>query len=238
MKIYLADSSLPNFTLADQGLITHNIDTKIKRILLSYHYIQEMPLDLLMDKHFKPPYPEVFLDSGAFSAYSQGVHISISKYCRYIIKHKKLLTVYSNLDVIGNAEGTYKNQQYMENKGLCPLPVFHVGEDWSYLNIYLRQERYIALGGMVPYNKSSQSKKLLPWLVQCFKRARGRAVYHGFGCTSWDLVLRFPWYSVDSTTWNQAFRWGKPLLFDQQAGRFFEVHLGDHIKCYRYASLF
>src|SRR2546423_4074021 len=125
MKIYLADSSLPNFTLASEGMASHHIQERIPRVLFSYHYIQDAPLDHLLEKYFTRPFPDVFLDSGAFSAYSQGAKINIAAYCRYIFKYKHLLAVYSNLDVIGSAEGTLKNQRYMESKGLQPLPVFH-----------------------------------------------------------------------------------------------------------------
>jgi hypothetical protein len=238
MKIYLADSSVRHFALAEQGCLSRGIPLKIRRILLSYHYVQNTPLDSLLEKHFVEPYPEVFLDSGAFSAFSQGAKVDIVAYCNYISQYKHLLTVYSNLDVIGSAEGTFANQKHMEKRGLEPLPVFHVGEDWKYLKTYLEYRPYIALGGMVPYNSSGRSKKIIPWLVQCFKRAKNISVYHGFGCTSWDLIMNFPWYSVDSSTWSQAYRWGKPLLFDKNMGRFFEVRLGDYRKCYRYASLF
>ena len=37
------------------------------RLLISYHYAQTLDLDEWLPKHFDPPYPELFFDSGAFS---------------------------------------------------------------------------------------------------------------------------------------------------------------------------
>ena len=47
------------------------------RILLSYHYFGREDLDALLAKHFTEPYPEIFLDSGAFSAKTQGVNSGV-----------------------------------------------------------------------------------------------------------------------------------------------------------------
>jgi hypothetical protein len=207
-----------------------------KRVLLSYYYIQNTGLDVLLAKHFDIPYPDVFLDSGAFSAFSQGVSINVSNYIQYIHRYKHLITVYSNLDVIGSAEGTFANQKRIASEGLYPLPVFHVGEEWSYLSTYIEQYPYIALGGMVPYMKPAKRKALMAWLLKCFRMAQGKAVYHGFGCTVCDIMCALPWYSVDSSTWLTGFRYGEVRLFN--AGKIVNVFLGDHASCYKYAHLF
>ena len=38
------------------------------RILLSYHYFKAHDLDRIIPQKFQPPYPQIFADSGAFSA--------------------------------------------------------------------------------------------------------------------------------------------------------------------------
>ena len=45
-----------------------------------------------------------FLDSGAFSAFTQGAEIDIQEYIEFIKEHKDYLEAYANLDVIGDAE--------------------------------------------------------------------------------------------------------------------------------------
>jgi hypothetical protein len=75
-------------------------------------------------------------------------------------------------------------------------------------------------------------------LLKAFKIAQGKSVYHGFGCTVWDVVRAFPWYSVDSSTWSAGFRFGKVFLFDNREGALVEANLGNHQRCYKYAHLF
>ena len=43
---------------------------------------------------------DVFLDSGAFSAWTRGMEIDIQKYIEFIKQNQDIITVYANLDVI------------------------------------------------------------------------------------------------------------------------------------------
>lgn len=154
---------------------------------------------------------ELFLDSGAFSAWSQGKKIDIQEYIKFIKEHEGLLEVYANLDVIGSAEKTWENQMIMEKAGLYPLPVFHYGEDEKWLKrILAKGYEYISLGGMVPISTGD----LIHWLDYLFKTylcdAEGMPIVkvHGFGLTSLRLMLRYPWMSVDSTSWVVTGRMG------------------------------
>lgn len=153
---------------------------------------------------------DLFLDSGAFSAYTQNVEIDIYEYIKFIKLHKKDLEVYANLDVIGDAQATWNNQMIMEKAGLKPIPCFHFGEDWNWLHKYINRCDYIALGG-IAIKKDRQA--LYRWLDQCFtiicdKNGYPTVRVHGFGLTSLKLMLRYPWYSVDSTSWVVTGRMG------------------------------
>ena len=153
----------------------------------------------------------LFLDSGAFSAWTQGVEIDIQEYIEFIKEHEEVIEVYANLDVIstgktGNkksAELTLKNQRIMEEQGLNPLPVFHYGEPLEYLQKYIDEYEYLSLGGMVPISNS----QLIPWLDNLWgeyltdKKGMPKVKVHGFGLTSLKMMMRYPWYSVDSTSW-------------------------------------
>jgi hypothetical protein len=204
------------------------------RILLSYHYYRDTDLDALFAKSFTRPYPEVFADSGAYSSFTQGITIDVRAYADWVKRWRHLFAVYANLDAIGNAEQTRVNQQRLEDLGLTPLPVFHTGDSWEYLDWYLERYQYIALGGMVPYARTP--KKLMPWLVQCFKRAQGHAVYHGFGCTGWSLMRSFPWYTVDSSSWGAGFRFGLVPFFCEKKKRIIDLRLGTK-DAYCYSSV-
>ena len=157
---------------------------------------------------------ELFLDSGAYSAFSQGVTVDIDEYIDFIKAHQKYLAVYANLDVIGDPVATMKNQKYMESKGLKPLPCFHFGEDFKYLDYYLDRYDYLAFGGMV----GKHTPALSSWLdktfnIICDQESRlPRVKVHGYGMTSLMLMIRYPWYSVDSTSWVVQSRLGDIMV--------------------------
>lgn len=194
------------------------------RVLLSYHYYRDTDLFELFNRYFAKPWPDVFLDSGAFSAKTQGAEIDIGAYAEWLKHHESLATVYANLDVIGNAEGTARNQRDLERLGLRPLPVFHTGEPWITLEDLCAEYQYIALGGMVGVR---DKKALNAWIAKCFSIAGDRAVFHGFGLTAWGLMKAFRWYSVDSSSWGTGFRYGALSLFDENAGKFVKLNLRD-----------
>jgi len=147
---------------------------------------------------------ELFLDSGAFSAWSQQKTIDIDEYIQFIKDNEDAIDVYANLDSIGDPVKTWDNQMYMESKGLHPLPVYHYREDIKWLLRMLKKGYdYIALGGMVPISND----QLIRWLDDLYSKyltdPKGipHIKVHGFGLTSLELMLRYPWYSVDSTSW-------------------------------------
>lgn len=210
------------------------------RVLLSYHYFKQAEdMGRLLDEHFgADTHPEVFADSGAFSALTQGAPIDLHQYARWLQANERHFAVYANLDVIGDgeaaAEGTWQNQRVLEDEyGLRPLPVFHAGEPWSALERYLEAGyRYIALGGLVGRPRNS----IMPWLVSCFRRAEGVAVFHGFGLTSWEPLKALPWYSVDSSSWGSGYRYGIVRLWDDRRGRM-EVFTLEHENRYKHGQL-
>lgn len=164
----------------------------------------------------------LFLDSGAFSAWSKGVNIDIDAYIAFIKEHKKYIHVYSVLDDINSAETTLKNQKYMESKGLSPLPCFHYNEDVKFLRHYLNGYEYISLGGMVPISNHN----LMVWLDDLFQNyicdddGMPKVKIHGFGITSIPILIRYPWYSVDSTSWVMTGRFGSVFIPIKKGGKY------------------
>jgi len=195
------------------------------RQLFSYWFFKDKNLEKLFSKYDCRDRLETFIDSGAFNAFSIGAQVDISDYMRWLRENQSVIDLYANLDVIGSSEKTLENQRRLEDAGFLPIPVFHVGEDWSYLEYYIENYGYVALGGMVPYLRFP--KKLMPWLIRCFKMAKGRTVFHGFGATSWKIIRDLPWYSVDSSSWGSGFRYGRVSVFDPNRSRFTAFSLRD-----------
>lgn len=206
MKIYIAGLFTSNFDLHSktfQMLTPREQEARkeIPYLLESYHYVHKQSA---VDR-IRADGAKVFLDSGAFSAFTKGVDVDIKAYCEYIKKNQDIIEVASVLDGIGDPKATLENQQFMESQGVCPLPCFHYGEDERYLEYYLANYEYITLGGMVPIS----TPQLKLWLDHLWDKyltdgaGRPKAKIHGFGLTTVSLMERYPWYSVDSSSWVQ-----------------------------------
>jgi hypothetical protein len=184
----------------------------VPHILESYHYVGKQKfVDAMREDQVR-----VFLDSGAFSAFTLGVSLSVADYCEYIKRNPDIIRMEdgiqmaSVLDGIGDPLQTYRNQLEMEARGVRPLPCFHAGEDERYLEHYVQNYDYITLGGMV----GSSSLQLMKWLDRIWDRylvdgsGHPRLKVHGFGITSIPIMEAYPWYSCDSSSWVQTAAFG------------------------------
>lgn len=180
---------------------------------------------------------ELMLDSGAFSAFTRGQEIDVDAYIRYVKQHRWGIDQIVNVDVIPGrsgktpsqtevneaAEQTYKNLKYMERHGLHPLPVFHFGEDYYYLDRLLDEGyTYIALGGLAR-GKSPDARR--NWLDRTWTRLTtpdGWPIVdvHGFGITAVPILFRYPWASCDSTAWMLTPAYGGIFVPREKNGQF------------------
>lgn len=199
------------------------IVSSLPHILESWHYVGKQSY---VD-HMRRLNASIFLDSGAFSAYTLGVELSVRDYCAYIARNIDILRVEegnlmaSVLDGIGDPLQTYRNQLEMEARlkiehglDVRPLPCFHAGEDERYLEHYVRNYDYITLGGMV----GSSTQQLMIWLDRMWSRyltdgsGRPRCKVHGFGITAVPIMEAYPWYSCDSSSWIQSAAFGSIVM--------------------------
>lgn len=173
--------------------------------------------------------PRTMLDSGAFSAWYHKTSIDIDSYIAFVKKHGSSFCSIVALDQIPGeravmaktqaqieeaAKQSHRNFVYMQKKGIDCIPVFHQGEDFKWLEKMLDER--IPYIGISPYMKAKQ-ESIMAWMDKCFTRltdARGRPLCktHGFGVTGHAIVRRYPWYSVDSTSWALSAGYGNILM--------------------------
>lgn len=193
MKLYFAGAD--NF-------LKYNLP--IDRILISYYYYRDS--DPLIFEYGK----KIFCDCGAYSAWTKGEVIDVYSYGKFLLKYSDLFDVYVNLDVKGSLKKTLLNQSILEKEfGLKPVPVFHVKDaNWSILERYIEMYDYICLGAIAGERHTKAS--LIRALDNVFVRARGKQVrFHGFGLTIEWVLRRYPFYSVDSTSWLSFIKYGE-----------------------------
>lgn len=195
------------------------------RMLISFHYFKKADVKALSEYcTINGVQPDLFADSGAYSAWSQGAEINISDYADWINVNKKYLGVYCNLDVVDNAEETEANQTILENQGLSPLPVWHIRSAKKVFEGLCEKYNYIAIGGMV----GTPWKKLMPSLIWAFKHSiEKNVVLHGLGLTAIFPVHNTPFFSVDSSSFGAGFRFGRCPVWDIEQNKRVGVDLGN-----------
>ena len=167
---------------------------KYPALLISYVYLK--PFLKNQDKYH---YRDWVLDSGAFSAHNSGTEIKNKDYiavAKDLLAKDKTLTEVFALDVIGDYKASLKNCEEAWKAGVPAIPTFHVGEPWKVLLDIAKTYPKIALGGMVGKPRGVKEK----FIEQSFARVWPKRV-HGFGLCTRDLLMKFPFHSVDATNW-------------------------------------
>lgn len=163
-------------------------------LLVSFVYLKKF-----LEKRHKYHYRDWVLDSGAFSAWKSGKKIDLQEYidtCHKLLETDPTLTEVFSLDVIGDWEGTARNTEEMWRQGIPAIPAFHYGEPEEALIDMAKTYPKIALGGIVGLGRKEKKR----WIGQCFARVWPKKI-HGFGVTAEDILMSFPFHSVDATNW-------------------------------------
>lgn len=148
----------------------------------------------------------VMVDSGAYSAWSRGAEIKVEDYAMALERYQP--ETYVNLDVFRDRPQTDRNQEYLESRGLKPMPVYHAGEPLEVLERLAGRHDYIGLGGLIALRQKIGHKvtAYIQKLVGEYPEVR----FHGFGVGSLEPE-HARLHSVDSTTWLSAARYNRQI---------------------------
>lgn len=179
----------------------------------------------------------LLLDSGAYSAWARSTSIDIKAYIKYCKENARYIHRLIGLDLIPgefrranpsaaaveeSAKLSHINQQRMKDAGLKPIPVFHQGERYHWLEQMLRDgETYIGLSPS-KFNRLVDKKRWLDGVFNILTDQQGRPLVktHGFAATSLSLTMQYPWRSVDSTTWSLTPGYGQIIVPSLEGGKF------------------
>lgn len=156
---------------------------------------------------------DLMMDSGAYSAWNSGQKIDIKAYAAFLRWHRGFFSAAANLDVIPGRPGgapnsrevelaaqeSWKNLKTLRKEGLDVFPVFHYGERMYWLEKMVGEgEPLIGLGAIAKQMEAVRIR----WLDEVFsflcRNGLPAARTHGFGINAPSIMLRYPWYSVDS----------------------------------------
>ena len=161
---------------------------------------------------------KLLIDNGAFTVHRKGGVLNIDEYIDYINSHPEADYFIALDDIPGKwgrpktaeevAESpikTWENYLYMIDRVDNPeklLPVFHQGEHFKYLDQYLTHPTpvYMCLSG----NKELTNKQREEWYEKCYTHIRAlkpTMKVHCLGSATFSNAEKFPFTSMDSTTW-------------------------------------
>jgi hypothetical protein len=119
---------------------------------------------------------------------------------------------------------SWKVLKYIENEwGLNPVPVIHFNTDIKWVEKHLNAGYdYIGIGGL---GQEITKQNYLNWCndvysVLCDKEGMPLVKTHGFAMTAHDLLVKFPWFSVDSASWAKAGAFGRLYIPRQTRGHY------------------
>lgn len=201
MKLFYAGTGSPNDFYGD-----------LKNYLFSYANLKSSSSKFWDNPKLKNK--NLFLDSGAFSAFTRDVEINLKEYVKYIKEHEDKFYCYAALDVIGDWKKSQLNFVKMRELGTKPIPAFHYGSPLRALEWYCEKKvPFIALGGLVPMSK--QRQKLKAHLDRCWSVLKNYwpIKVHCFGLISQHILENYPFYSCDSTSLAVAAGVGDIMIF-------------------------
>ena len=171
-----------------------------------------------------PNHGKLFIDSGAYTAYTKGIEINVDEYISYLNSIDEGLTLFAQVDKIPGIHGQEKTKQdveeapalswekylYMRERVKSPdklLPIFHRRESWKYLETMLETTfngKHIPYIGIAATTDSSMLEKK-QWFDKVFYKIKNSSnpnvKTHAFGMTSLKMLEIFPFTSADSTSW-------------------------------------
>lgn len=216
-----------NIHLAGIESISNRVSWRYKNVELHENYLitfahygktkNKQLQDKMVEITFKEfPNKKIILDSGAFSRSAGVVDFTLEDYISFLHKYGKLFFAYITLDIpmrgILTTEKiefsfveTQKNLDILEKEGLTPLPVYQ--RKWNKINIlekYLEKYDYICIGGTAT-GIFDNEEDMFRYLDNVFElNSKYKKKLHGLGQTQ-DIVLKkYPFYTVDSTSWLQG----------------------------------
>jgi hypothetical protein len=166
---------------------------------------------------------KLMIDSGAHTAYYTGQELNVDDYIDYINLIDDHVDFAFQADKVAGSGGVviddndeapkynWENYLYMRQRMKSPnklIPVFHIGEDYSWLKNMLdwrgKNGEMVTYIGIAPRQEDSWDSKIR-FMEKCFqtikKSTNPNVRTHALGMTKLDTLESFPFTSADSTSW-------------------------------------
>lgn len=169
----------------------------------------------------------LIVDSGAWSNFTGSANVTVKDHISYLKDNWIKDARHISLDVIKDADGSFRNWATERDAGLAVEPTIHYGVDPSYVDRYVRiglATEWVNLGGMAHLQRrKGLHRKMASWCAAVIARAPTETRFHGLGAATPGLNDLIKLDACDSTYWMQAARFGVFPVFDSATARFVQV---------------
>jgi hypothetical protein len=228
MKVYLAGLH------SEQKRANFNNDFAKKiYVLESYHYFKDWMIPYVKN-HWN-----FLLDSGAFTFLSSNKNNIdwenyVNNYAEFINKIDCKLFFELDIDSIIGLKKVEKLRNILENKTQkkC-IPVWHKSRGLDYFKNMCKEYDYVAIGGIVTKEITKDKYSIFNTLLKIAYKNNTKV--HGLGFTSIELLKKYKFYSVDSTSWLYGNRGGFIYNFNGSAFDKIQVPKGKRMKAKKVA---
>lgn len=199
-----------------QKIITENNYSNIG-VLGSFFYVKEWMLPYIKNEW------DFLLDSGAYTFMTQqkkGIveeidwNDYVEKYADFINQNN--VKYFFELDIdsligIKKVEILRTKLESLTNKK--SIPVWHKSRGKDYWFKMIDEYDYVAVGGLIDKGISGyeEMEKYFPWFLNTAKEKNCKV--HALGYTSIPGLHKYPFHSVDSTSWSVGGRFGRVAVF-------------------------
>ena len=160
----------------------------------------------------------VIMDSGGYTLRKNNTSFDISTYINFLNRNKVKLAF--NLDT-NDFEETRRNQKILDKETKTKIiPIYHYSDfidHRNFLNELVAEYDYIAVGGVA--GKNLNRKKKTNFFNYTFSKTQNKVKVHGLGVNALTELGKYPFYSVDGTSWLSPARFRSMSKFDGRKTR-------------------
>lgn len=200
-------------------------------LLLSFAFHDRLDHSTIKDR--LPPGSLMWIDSGAFTAYTTGKKITVEQYADHLEANRGAWDYAFTLDVIGDHKASMRQTEALISRGYPVTPIFTFGTPLKEFRAMCRDYGYIGAGGIVPLAKDrARVLKYLRTLTHVADEY-GTAI-HALGIAGRQTVIQSRVWSSDSSTVSSAPLYGNVPIYSRKEHRLKMLQASDTEGLYRY----
>ncbi|MMZ46531.1 hypothetical protein D1872_81480 [compost metagenome] len=222
--IYREPSSLIMSGVESDSYWDIAISAGVKKLLVSYHYIQKKGKRWIRERLEKHPDVKLMIDSGAYTFHMNEEEYRkkpmeywekyIAGYTKFIRENRDIIFSCVEIDIaniVGEevVEGWRNNQfRELEELGVLVCYVWHPFDGKPAWEKMCKRFKYVG------YSLKNANLEESDMIKMANIAKKYGALIHGFAITRVDLMSRVPFYTGDSTTWLVGTQYGELNWFD------------------------